>query len=450
MPGPGPTHRPTAALLTLGCAKNVVDSEQIASLLERAGVEVGHRVSGSDVVIVNTCGFIDPAKEESIGVILEAAGLKGPEGPRALIVTGCLSERYGQELARLLPEADSIIGIDPAGAARAALRAIGLPVGSLPSGAVLRSRRLTPAAWGYLRISHGCDNRCAYCAIPLIRGPLRSVPPAELLDEARYLADQGVRELNVIAQDTTAYGVDLEGRPTVHLLLRELCRIEPLRWIRLLYSHPAHVYEELIDVMAAEGKVCAYVDVPLQHVSDPVLERMGRGTTRARVERLVRTLRERIPGVTLRTTFLTGFPGETDEDFDELMQFVRDVRFDRVGCFPYSCEEGTPAADLPGQVPPQVARERRDALMAAQQSIAFALAADRVGSRELVLMEEGAPSDDGLRPARSRAEAPDVDPLILVGGEDVPAPGEFVEVEIVGSSGYDCTARLAVEGHDGA
>jgi ribosomal protein S12 methylthiotransferase len=442
MPRSHSTRRPRVALLTLGCAKNVVDSEQIASLLERAGVDVCHAVGGSDAVVVNTCGFIDPAKEESIGVVLEAAALKCPDGPRALIVTGCLSERYGQELTGLLPEADALVGTDPAAAAQAVLRALGLPAPPLPSAGVPRSRRLTPAAWSYLRISHGCDNRCAYCAIPIIRGPLRSLPRDELVAEARYLVDQGVRELNVIAQDTAAYGVDLGGEPTVHLLLRDLCSIEALRWVRLLYAHPAHVYDDLIAVLADEEKVCPYVDLPLQHASDAVLARMGRKTTRAGIERLVGTLRERIPGLTLRTTFLTGFPGETDADFEELLQFVRDMRFDRVGCFPYSPEEGTPAMRLPNRVAPELARERCDAVMAAQQPIAFEWAAGRVGTRELVLMEEGAPSEDGLLPARSRAEAPDVDPLVFVEAESAPPPGTFVDVEFTGSDGYDCTARV--------
>jgi len=439
-----PSHpkRPRVALLTLGCAKNVVDSEQIASLLERAGVEVCHAVSGSDAVVVNTCGFIDPAKEESIGVVLEAAALKGAEGPRALVVTGCLTERYGQELAGLLPEADALVGIDPVAAAHAVLRALELPVDRTSSSPLLRSRRLTPSAWGYLRISHGCDNRCAYCAIPLIRGPLRSVPRDEVLAEARYLASHGVRELNVIAQDTAAYGLDLDGRQGVHLLLRDLCRVPELTWVRLLYAHPAHVYDEMIAVIAGEEKICPYVDLPLQHANDSVLSRMGRKTTRSQIEQLVETLRERIPGVTLRTTFLTGFPGETDAEFEELLQFVRDMRFDRVGCFPYSREEGTPAADMPNQLPEKVAQERCDAVMAAQQPVAFEWAAARIGSRELVLMEEGAPNDDGLPPARSRAEAPDVDPLVFVDGDDIPPPGAFVEVKIIGSQGYDSTARM--------
>ncbi|MFO7958437.1 MAG: 30S ribosomal protein S12 methylthiotransferase RimO [Candidatus Brocadiia bacterium] len=435
--------RTKVALLTLGCAKNLVDSERIATMLDDRGVEVVHELEDAPVAVVNTCGFIDPAKEESIEVILDAAEWK-QEGPgRTLIVTGCLSHRYGDELRREVPEVDVFSGIRPEEAARAALEALGLPVGT-PTCGPERRRRMTPEAWSYLRVSHGCSNRCAYCAIPLIRGPLRSREPDEILAEARDLAEQGVRELNVIGQDTAAYGTDRPGLPGIHDLLATLCRVDGLRWIRLLYVHPAHVRDELLDVIASEDKLCPYLDMPLQHINDDVLRRMGRPATRSDVERLIERARERIPDVTLRTTFLVGFPGETEEDFGELLDFVRKVRFDRVGCFAFSAEEGTPARDMEKQVAEEVREEHRDELMAVQQEIAFELAAERVGERTDVLMEEGEPLDEGLRPARSRHEAPDVDPLIYV---EAPAPpvGEFAEVEIVDSLGYDCIARI-VEG----
>jgi ribosomal protein S12 methylthiotransferase len=437
------------ALLTLGCAKNLVDSEEIASLLERGGAEVVHEPRGAAVAVVNTCGFIQAAKEEAIECILEVAGLKGPGGLRCLVVTGCLTERYGSELAVLLPEADAVLGIDPPGAAAFALRALGLPAEPLPSQAVLRTRRLTPRAWSYLRIAHGCDNRCAYCAIPLIRGPLRSLPHEDLVQEAHELAERGVKELNVIAQDTAGYGVDTTGAPRLHLLLRDLCAVDGLRWIRVLYAHPAHVYDELIETIAGQEKVCPYLDIPLQHVSDHVLQRMGRRISRAGIEDLIGGLRERIPGVVLRTTFMTGFPGETDEDFEELCQFVRDVRFDRLGCFAYSQEEGTAAAGLCDQVPDHVREERRDALMAIQQEIACEAAAARVGQRDTVLMEEGDGPEPHLRPARSAREAPDVDPLIFVKGDAAPPAGEFCDVRITGSAGYDCIAEVATEAPHG-
>jgi len=433
---------PRVALLTLGCAKNMVDSEQMASLLTAAGVDVVHDVASADVAIVNTCGFIQPAKEESIDVILEATQAK-EAGLKALVVTGCLSERYSKELADLLPEVDTFTGVDPVGAAVAALEALGMS-GDPPHLAVARTRRLTPRAWSYLRISTGCNNRCAYCAIPLIRGPLRSRPQKDLLAEARFLVEQGVRELNVIAQDTANYGADVDGRRKVHELLRDICRLDELRWVRLLYLHPAHVYDELIDVMAAEPKLCPYADIPLQHINDGILDRMGRRVTRAQVEELIEKLRRRIPGVTLRTTFLTGFPGETEAAFEELIQFVRDVRFDRLGCFAFSREEGTAADQMPDQIPREVAEERAAQVMAVQQEIAFDLAAGRVGEKTEILMEEADTPDMGLRPARSPREAPDVDPMVYVEG-NAPQPGCFAHVEIVGSEGYDWIARILPE-----
>ncbi len=337
-------RRPKVALFTLGCAKNLVNSERIASLLEAGGAEVVHDVHGAGVAIVNTCGFIEAAKEESVDAVLDLADKEGLTGPRVLIMAGCLSQRYGEELCAELPEVDAFVGIEPEDAARLALEAVGLTPHACAS---QRARRLTPSAWSYLQISEGCDNRCAYCAIPLIRGPLRSRPEGELLDEARYLAGSGVRELNVIAQDTTAYGTDTVGEPRLHTLLRDLCAIDGLEWVRLLYAHPAHFYDGLVDVLASEEKLCPYVDLPLQHVSDRLLKAMGRKVTRAQIEALVGTLREAIPDVTLRTTFITGLPGETEEEFEELLEFVQEQRFDRVGCFAYSPEEDTPAAGMP-------------------------------------------------------------------------------------------------------
>ena len=430
-------RRPKVALFTLGCAKNLVDSERIASILEAAGAQVVHESRGASVAIVNTCGFIDPAKEESIEAVLDLADRKGLKQPRTLIVAGCLSERYGEQLRKELPEVDAFVGTDPEAAARAALEALGLAHRTCP---VPRARRLTPRAWSYLQISQGCDNRCAYCAIPLIRGPLRSLPAEDLLTEARFLAEGGVKELNVIAQDTTAYAMDTVGKPRLHALLRDLCRIEGLEWIRLLYAHPAHFYAGLIDAMAAEEKVCPYVDLPLQHVSNRILKVMGRKVTRARIKRLVARLRDRIPGVTLRTTFITGLPGETEAEFDELLEFVREQRFDRVGCFAYSPEEDTPAAAMPDQVPAELAETRRDLLMAAQSDIAMDLAEARVGERTRVLIEAGEEGTQDVYPARSRHEAPDVDPLIYVTSNRALQPGEFVSVEIVSAEGYDCIA----------
>jgi ribosomal protein S12 methylthiotransferase len=439
----GKSGRPRVALITLGCAKNVVDSERIASLLEAAGVEVSAEPQGAAVAIVNTCGFIDSAKEESINTILAVADGKRKGGLRALIVAGCLSQRYGRQLKRGLPEADVLVGVDPVGAAAAALEALGLPSPpcALPSGG--RSRRLTPAAWAYLKISEGCDNRCAYCAIPLIRGPLASRPLQEVLDEARALIEQGAVELNLIAQDTAAYGMDRPGGPRLHELLVRLCALDGAQWVRLLYAHPAHFYPELIEVLAGREQVCPYLDVPLQHISDRCLKRMGRKVRRADVERLIDTLRRRIPGVTLRTTFLVGFPGETDEEFREVLEFMQAVRFDRLGAFAYSREGGTAAARLKGQVPEEVKLERYHLLMSAQHEIACERAAERVGERTRVLIESAAPPAGGPACGRSPREAPDVDPLILLPDAPTARVGDMLDVQIVGSEGYDCIARPA-------
>jgi ribosomal protein S12 methylthiotransferase len=447
MTGQNALRRPRVALLTLGCPKNLLDSERIASVLEANGAEVVHELEGAQAAIVNTCGFIQSAKEESIDVILAVGGRRKAQALKTLVVTGCLSQRYGEELRRLLPEADVVVGIDPEGAARAALAVLMPDCVHQVRPSFPRSRRLTPAAWSYLAVSYGCDNRCAYCAIPLIRGPLRSRPRQEVLDEARFLAEQGVREVNVIAQDTAAYGVDLDGRPAVHALLRDLCRIEGLTWVRLLYVHPAHVYDELIEVLAAERKICPYVDLPIQHINDRILERMGRKTRRSRIEGLIARLRGAIPGLALRTTLMTGFPGEGEAEFDELLQFVRQVRFDRMGCFAYSPEEDTAAVAMPDQVPEHVREERCDRLMAAQQEIAFELSAARVGEKALVLTEDSVDAE-GRRAARSVREAPDVDPLIYVEGEGVPEAGQFIEVQITDSAGYDSIARIAAEPPD--
>ena len=438
-------RRPKVALFTLGCAKNLVDSERIASILEAAGAQVVHEARGAAVAIVNTCGFIDPAKEESIDAVLELADREGLTRPRTLIVAGCLSQRYGEQLRQELPEVDAFVGTDPEATARVALEALGLAHrGACPT----RARRLTPRAWSYLQISQGCDNRCAYCAIPLIRGPLRSLPADELLAEAQFLAGQGVKELNVIAQDITAYGTDTVGKPLLHVLLRDLCGIEGLEWVRLLYAHPAHFYDKLTGVMAAEQKVCPYVDLPLQHISNRILKAMGRKVTRARVERLLARLRDRIPGLTLRTTFITGLPGETEAEFEELLEFVREQRFDRVGCFAYSPEDDTPAAAMSDQVPAEVAQERRDLLMAAQADIAMDLAQARVGERTRVLIEARDDAMEDVHPARSRHEAPDVDPLIYVTSSRPLQAGDFADVEIVGAEGYDCIA-VDLEGTGG-
>ena len=435
-----PEHeRPRVAILTLGCPKNLVDSEHIASLLDAAGVEVCTDATEAPVVIVNTCGFIESAKSESIDTILEIADLKA-SGLETLIVTGCLSQRYGTEIRELLPEVDCLLGIDGRGAAQAALRALGMG-SALPSRCNLRAHRFTPRAWAYLRIADGCDNCCTYCAIPSIRGLLESRPMPEVLAEARDLLEGGVRELNIIAQDTTAYGMGGTQSQQLDELLLQICGLGCDKWIRLLYTHPAHYYPELIDVLTFD-QICPYLDIPLQHVNDRILQRMGRKVTRREIEGLIAELRGRIPGLTLRTTFMVGFPGETDRQFEELLDFVRKMEFDRLGAFAYSREEGTRAGRYRNQIPEQVKQERLHELMIAQQKIAFRLAAARKGERTAVLVERAAAREAEPAVARSPHEAPDVDPVVLV--EEAPhlRPGDIVDVEIVGGSGYDCVARI--------
>jgi ribosomal protein S12 methylthiotransferase len=435
-------EQPVVALVSLGCAKNLVDSEQLASILADAGVRVVADPAEATVAVVNTCGFISSAKEESIDTVLEVADEK-KRALQTLIVTGCLTQRYGEELRALMPEVDSLVGTDPQETARLVLEALGLTPSTPPCGPALRSRRLTPRAWGYLRISEGCDNRCAYCAIPIIRGPHRSVPMDALLAEARALCESGVRELNIIAQDSTAYGMDL-GAPALPALLRELCAVDGLEWLRLLYAHPAHTTQELLDTMASEPKMCHYLDMPLQHINDRILGEMGRKVDRATIERVLAAARRTMPDVTLRTTFLVGFPGETEAEFDELIHFMRDTRFDRLGAFAFSPEEDTRAAVMPNQIADEERELRCDAIMLEQQSIAFELAEERIGQRVQVLVE-GLDAESALWQTRGRSEAPDVDPLVLVETEEDLESGAFIQVEIVAADGYDCIAELAAE-----
>ncbi len=436
---------PRVAIVNLGCAKNLVDSEHIGSLLQEAGVEVTTNPNNAPVVIVNSCGFIDIAKEESIDTILDIADLKSESNLHRLIITGCLTERYGSELRDLIPEADVMLGIDPHGAARAALWALGMR-NALPAQCNMRAHRFTPRAWAYLRISDGCDNRCAYCSIPTIRGPLVSRPMDEILSEAADLVAGGAREINVIAQDTTAYWRD-HGAPRLHELLRELCPVVDSGWIRLLYTHPRHYYPELIDVIADSSTIVPYLDLPLQHISDPILQNMGRGISREEIESLLHTLRSRVPGLTLRTTFLVGFPGETEEQFDELMAFVRNQQFDRMGAFKYSEEEDTPAASFSEQIDEQTQEERYRRLMDLQQEIAHENSQQRVGETTTVLVEEDREDvPDNMSVGRSVAEAPDVDPLIFIENGDDLDDGQWVDVKIIEAHGYDCIAH-PVEGN---
>ncbi len=429
--------RKKAAVITLGCAKNTVDSELIASRLRAAGVEVCVDPEDAPVALINTCGFIEPAREESIDRILDVAALKESGSLKALIVSGCMASRYSRELEVEMPEIDVLCGLDTHEAADAVLAALGSDPGPGVEAGEQRGHRFTPRGWSYLRISEGCDNRCGYCAIPLIRGPLVSRPEAETLEEAARLAGEGVKELNVIAHDTTSFGRD-RGEPRLHMLLENLCREIPDVWIRLLYTHPAHYYPRLIDVLARREQICPYLDIPFQHINDGVLHAMGRKVDRAGIEELVEELRARIPSLVLRTTFLVGHPAEDDASFKELLEFVEAWRFERMGAFIYSREEGTPSAQLADNTPQEVKQQRHDRLMLAQRRIAFDHAEGRRGEVTSVLLENF--FENGLRAGRSPSEAPEVDPLILLEGAEEEEDGRIVRAKITGREGYDCLA----------
>ena len=423
-------------VITLGCSKNTVDSEHLMAQLAAAGYTLAADSdrADSDVVVINTCGFIGDAKQESVDMILRAAAAKRAGRIERLFVIGCLAQRYADELRPELPEVDEFFGVNDWADIVRALGAEYRPE--------LETERYptTPAHYAYLKISEGCNWRCGYCAIPLIRGPHRSVPMEQLLGEARRLAARGVRELIVIAQDTTYYGIDLYGRRRLAELLTELCRIEGIEWIRLHYAYPAEFPDDVVETMAREPKICKYLDIPFQHISDAQLHAMRRRHTKAEAYGLIRRLREAIPDLALRTTLLVGYPGETVADFAELEQFVRDVRFERLGVFPYSEEEGTYSAErLRDDVPEEVKRERADRIMALQNGISRENNLRRVGSVQRVIVD-GRQGDCYV--ARSQYDSPEVDQEILI-----PAAarqlrrGHFYEVRITAADDYDLTGE---------
>lgn len=425
--------RPHVHLVTLGCAKNLVDSERILARLAAAGAIVGAPAEEADIIIVNTCGFIRPAQEESVETILELARLKEHGRCRKLIVMGCLSQRYPSDLAKSLPEADGVFGLHKESEIVAAC---GLSATRSDSGRLL----LTPRHTAYLRIADGCDNRCAYCVIPDIRGPFRSRPAGEIIEEAEALTASGARELVLIGQDTTLYGTDISGGLRIHELLARLNDVKGVRWLRLLYTHPAHFTEELIEAYAALPKVCPYVDLPVQHLSDTILRRMGRKVSRKTILELIERLRRRVAEVAIRTTLLVGFPGETRAHLNEMLSLVKTVRFDHLGVFAYSREQGTRAARMRGQVSEQAKSRRLRDLMLAQQEIVFER--NRTMKRRTVEVVIDARTADSAHIwiARSRGQAPDVDSVTYVKGKNL-RPGRFLKVRITGSRGYDLLAR---------
>lgn len=429
--------------ISLGCDKNLADSEVMLGMLSERGFAVTDDENEADVVVVNTCCFINDAKEESIGTLLEMSRLREGGKIQALVAAGCLAQRYGEEIRREIPQVDAIVGttaIDRiADAVEEVLAGNGRNYFDDPNRAPVTGRKrmvTTGGHYAYLKIAEGCDRHCTYCVIPKVRGRYRSVPKEELLREAGQLAEEGVKELILVAQETTLYGTDLYGYKALPELIRGLVKIEGIRWIRLLYCYPEEITEELIKTIAAEPKVCHYLDIPIQHASDGVLKRMGRKTDGAGLRRIIAGLREAIPDICLRTTLITGFPGETKEDHGELLKFVGEMQFDRLGVFTYSREEDTPAALMPGQVGERVKRARRKELMELQQRIAYARAESMEG-RVLDVMVEGKLADEDAYVCRTYRDAPDVDGYLFLNTEAELVTGDFVRARVTGSSEYD-------------
>lgn len=423
-------------VISLGCAKNQVDTERMLGYLAAAGHTFTNDPAEAEVLIVNTCGFIEPAKQESINTILEMAEYKKHGRCKTLVATGCLTKRYMAELKEALPEADILLGFDRYAELPSLLAGDAHPFCAPDAGRILT----TPAYSAYLRVGDGCNNRCTYCAIPLIRGALRSTPMESLVDEAKSLVDGGVTELTVIAQDTSGYGRDLYGKPMLLPLLDALSRIDALHWIRVLYTYPDTVTPELIDFFASNPKVVKYLDMPLQHINDDILRRMNRRGSRAHIERVLDHLKTSGADFTLRTTMMVGFPGETEAQFQELLDFLRAYPFDRVGAFAYSPEEGTEGAAMAGQIPEGVKAARLDALMRAQQPISRVRNEARVGQTVEVLIE--GTDGDGLF-GRSQAEAPDVDGQIRLPYRPRVKAGQYLPVRLTAAEEYDMIGDFA-------
>ena len=434
--------------ISLGCDKNLVDSEVMLGLLDKRGYQIVDSEEDADIIVVNTCCFIHDAKEESIQTILEMAEYKKEGKLKALIVTGCLAQRYQQEIIDEIPEVDAVLGTTSydhiVEAVEEALAGNGHvvleDVDALPD---VKEKRLvtTGGHYAYMKIAEGCDKHCTYCIIPKLRGNYRSVPMEKLLAEAKDLADQGVKELILVAQETTVYGKDLYGEKSLHKLLRELCKISGIQWIRILYCYPEEIYDELIQTIKEEKKVCHYLDLPIQHASDAVLKRMGRRTSKAQLVEIIKKLRKEIPDISLRTTLITGFPGETQEQHEELKDFVDEMEFDRLGVFTYSPEEDTPAATMTEQIPEEVKEDRQAELMELQQEIAFDLAEDMVG-REVLVMIEGKVADENAYVGRTYKDAPNVDGLIFINTDEELMSGDFARVRVTGALEYDLIGEL--------
>ena len=434
--------------ISLGCDKNLVDTEVMLGLLASRGYEMTDDENQADVIVINTCCFIHDAKEESIQNILEMAEYKKQGKIKALIVTGCLAQRYRKEIIDEIPEVDEVLGttaydkiLDAVDAALKGQHEVILSdLDALP---LPDTKRLvtTGGHFAYLKIAEGCDKHCTYCIIPKIRGNFRSVPMERPLKEAQELADQGVKELILVAQETTLYGKDLYGEKSLHVLLRNLCKTPGIRWIRILYCYPEEITDELIQVMKEEPKICHYLDLPIQHANDTILGRMGRRTSKQELVDIIGKLRREIPDICLRTTLITGFPGETKEQHEELLEFVDEMEFDRLGVFTYSPEEDTPAAEMPDQIDEEVKLDRQADLMELQQEIAFDNAQDMVG-REVLVMIEGKVADENAYVGRTYRDAPNVDGLIFINTDEELLSGDFARVKVTGAVDYDLIGEL--------
>lgn len=434
--------------ISLGCDKNLVDSEVMLGLLDKKGYKIVDEESEADVIVINTCCFINDAKEESVQTILEMAEYKKEGRLKALIVTGCLAQRYQQEILDEIPEVDAVLGTTSydkiTEAVEEALTGNGhvevTDINELP---LVDEKRLvtTGGHFAYLKIAEGCDKHCTYCIIPKLRGNYRSVPMERLIKEAEDLAEQGVKELILVAQETTVYGQDIYGEKSLHKLLKELCKISGIRWIRILYCYPEEIDDNLIQVIKEEPKICHYLDLPIQHASDEILKRMGRRTSKKQLVEIIGKLRSEIPDIALRTTLITGFPGESEANHEELMEFVDEMEFDRLGVFTYSPEEDTPAADMPEQIEESVKKDRQAELMELQQDIAFDKAEDMVGS-EVLMMVEGKVADENVYVGRTYKDAPNVDGLIFVHTDAELITGDFAKVKVTGALEYDLIGEL--------
>ena len=437
--------------ISLGCDKNLADSEEMLGLLTARGHEIVDDETLADAIVINTCCFIKDAKEESVETILEMAEYKKSGSCHALVVTGCMAQRYQKEIIEEVPEVDAVLGTTSYGDSVKALEEAVAgnhfeefrDIDYLPD---TGSKRVltTGGHFGYLKIAEGCDKHCTYCIIPKLRGKFRSVPMERVIAQAEDMAEQGVKELILVAQETTVYGKDLYGKKSLHILLKKLCEIKGIRWIRVLYCYPEEIYDELIETIRDEKKICHYLDIPIQHASDRILKRMGRRTSKQELIDIVGKLRKEIPDIVLRTTLITGFPGETEEDHEELKEFVDEMEFDRLGVFTYSPEENTPAAEMADQVPEEVKEERRDELMELQQEISYDKGQDRIG-QELLVMIEGKVADESAYIGRTYGDAPKVDGYIFVQTGELLMTGDFAKVRVTGALEYDLIGVLSDE-----